>query len=216
MSRVEINIPNTNFKMVFGVDHVTSTFVSIYDTTQDPDEENEDDEYTSPYYVFMVNNLGVCRRVSVSPSQLDFINSLKSRFELAKKRNNFYPNLSTNDVIDIGVTFGIEKDNEEFKKKVFETLDQEITMNTTEVNIEKIQITAIVLSLKNFTNEELAAFNLSITGFGKINKLNKAYSKALNCSFINIDGNPESGLKELLIEASSYEVNRRVKEGIFV
>ena len=56
MSRVEINIPNTNFKMVFGVDHMkvfaTSTFVSIYDTIQDPDKENEDDEYISLYYVF--------------------------------------------------------------------------------------------------------------------------------------------------------------------
>ena len=123
MSRVEINIPNTNFKMVFGVDHVTSTFVSIYDTTQDPDEENEDDEYTSPYYVFMVNNLGVCRRVSVSPSQLDFINSLKSKFELAKKRNNFYLNLSSNDVIDIGVIFGMDRCDKEFNKKVFETLN---------------------------------------------------------------------------------------------
>ena len=38
MSRVEIDIPNTNFKMVFGVDHVTSTFVSIYDITEDPVE----------------------------------------------------------------------------------------------------------------------------------------------------------------------------------
>ena len=127
MSRVEIDILNTNFKMVFGIDHMkiftTSTFVSIYDTTEDPDEENEDDEYTSPYYVFLINNLGVCRRASVSPSQLDFINSLKSKFELAKKRNNFYPNLSPNDIIDIGVIFGMDRYDKEFNKKVFETLN---------------------------------------------------------------------------------------------
>ena len=46
-------------------------------------------------------------------------------------------------------------------------------------------------------------------------RLNKSYNKALNCNFINSQGNPISELKDLLIDASSYEVNRRVKEGIF-
>jgi hypothetical protein len=83
------------------------------------------------------------------------------------------------------------------------------------MNPENMIRSTLVLSLEDFTNSELAALNNSITGFGNVTITNYSYAKALSCDFINKEGTVKSDIKEYLIDAMAFEINKRVAENRF-
>lgn len=73
--------------------------------------------------------------------------------------------------------------------------------------------TVIALSLQNFNNTELAAFNNAIQTFGVVPKENFAYKKSVELNLIKDNGEPFE--IEATRDAAAHEVNRRVADGIF-
>lgn len=115
MSRHEMTIPNTNLQIAFGVDHVTSTFIDVRDTSKDEDSEE--------YRVFSVNNQGVYDANGLTLSQRAFVDRLNSRFEASRKSNNPYPNLGLSDVAEIAEAFGMPQGHQEFLSALGDALD---------------------------------------------------------------------------------------------
>ncbi len=74
-------------------------------------------------------------------------------------------------------------------------------------------VAAFVLALERFDNPTLAALNNAVQGFGNVAKQNRAYGPALEAQLIEEDGKPVE--LEALRDASAFEVNRRVKAGMF-
>lgn len=72
--------------------------------------------------------------------------------------------------------------------------------------------TAIVLALKKFENDELAATNNCLQWLDKMQPQNIAYQKALETQLIRESGYPTFDL-EPMRTALAYEVNRRVAAG---
>lgn len=70
-----------------------------------------------------------------------------------------------------------------------------------------------VLKLKDFDNSALAALNNAIQGFGRLAPSNTAFTKALEAGLIDENGKPVE--LQSLIDASSFEVNRRITAGTF-
>jgi len=99
MSRFELTIPNSTLTVAYGVDHVTSTFVNIRDTSWDEDVHED-------YYVLSVSNMGIEARDDLTDQQRHCVNRFKDRFTLAKKQGNAYPNLAASDILDILHSFG--------------------------------------------------------------------------------------------------------------
>lgn len=73
-------------------------------------------------------------------------------------------------------------------------------------------MTSVMLILKGLSNDELAAGNNAINGFGKMASSNLVFAKFKRLSLIREDGRP---LPDCLGECLSREVNRRVAEGSF-
>ena len=73
----------------------------------------------------------------------------------------------------------------------------------------------LVISLREFKNEEIAALNLALNGFGRVSSYSLAFNKAREFEFINSDGTVASGLKDLLLDALAFEINSRVSAGTF-
>lgn len=115
MSRHEMMIPDSSLKIAFGVDHVTSTFVDIRDTSKDEDSEE--------YYVFSVNNQGVYITNGLTTRQQVFVDELNSRFESSRNRSIPYPNLGLSDVCEIAKAFGMPDGHEEFLSALGDVLD---------------------------------------------------------------------------------------------
>jgi len=81
------------------------------------------------------------------------------------------------------------------------------------LNTETTLIAVAIMALEQFDNFTLGTFNNAIQSFGKIDKNNKSYEKALELSLINEDGMPYD--LEIVKDASAFEVNRRVTENRF-
>lgn len=69
------------------------------------------------------------------------------------------------------------------------------------------------ISLSTFSNEDLAALNLAVHGYGRVDVMNRSYKSALALNMIRVDGTPIE-LEELQ-EACVYEVNQRMQAGTF-
>ena len=72
----------------------------------------------------------------------------------------------------------------------------------------------IVLALKTFSNEELAALHCAVTGFGRVAIVNLGYKKAVEHTLINADGSMRF-LKDEMEMALTHEVTRRMDAGTF-
>lgn len=74
-------------------------------------------------------------------------------------------------------------------------------------------VAVYVLRLQHtYDNLELAILTNFANGFGRVSSGTEAYEKALGLDLIKNDGTPRPGL----LEALTYEVNRRVAAGTFV
>ena len=71
-----------------------------------------------------------------------------------------------------------------------------------------------VLKLKNFSNEELAAFHLALQNSGHISQENCGYQRALEEQLIKENGAPSFDL-DLCQYAAAWEVDRRRSAGTF-
>ena len=78
---------------------------------------------------------------------------------------------------------------------------------------ENILLAVITLSLERISNDALAAANLALTGFGDIPKINRGHDALFEAGLINEDGQPKT---ELLGQALSFEINRRLDAGTWV
>jgi hypothetical protein len=70
-----------------------------------------------------------------------------------------------------------------------------------------------LLTLRQWENDDLAALNLALQGFGVIHKLNRSFGPAYESALIDEVGKPID--KDSLIAAASCEINKRVSEGTF-
>lgn len=77
----------------------------------------------------------------------------------------------------------------------------------------KTVIAVYIMALKGMDNDTLAAANNALNGFGQIMSGNQAYGPMKEAGLILEDGTPEASE---LLDALSFEVNRRVKDGTFV
>jgi hypothetical protein len=73
--------------------------------------------------------------------------------------------------------------------------------------------TAYALRLSSWENLDLASLNNAVQMWGRVDEKNRAFSKALESDFIKPNGSLKAGNE--LKEACAYEVNRRVKEGLW-
>lgn len=103
MSRFELQTEN-GFSVAYGVDHITSTFVNIRDPSKDEDDPD--------YYVVSVSNQGITARDALTDKQQNCVNRFKDRFQFAKAKANYYPNLDAGDVVEILTAFDIQLENE--------------------------------------------------------------------------------------------------------
>ena len=67
------------------------------------------------------------------------------------------------------------------------------------------------MSLRTFSDGELAALNNALTGFGHVPEQNIGYKRAVDGSLLKLSGHPWD--KESLLTALSFEINRRVDAG---
>ncbi len=70
------------------------------------------------------------------------------------------------------------------------------------------------LSIGTMDNAEVAAANNALSGFGRVAKQNMAYEKMLDLSLIDKDGYALN--KEILLDALSFVINRRIATGTFI
>ena len=78
-----------------------------------------------------------------------------------------------------------------------------------------MQAAVIAMALRNFSNDDLAAFNNAIHTFGRVSHYNRSYPSALEANLITVYGTPTFDLAPTR-DAAVFEVNRRVNEGTFV
>lgn len=114
MSRIEHEIPNTPYKLVYGVDSITSVFVDIRDTSKDEDSDD--------YHTLSINNLGVECDNNMPAKGLKLAQEFIERFRYARSTGNPYPNLNEQDVIMIAKCFGMDI-TPDFIMEVYRTLD---------------------------------------------------------------------------------------------
>ena len=88
-------------------------------------------------------------------------------------------------------------------------------MSNETLDPEKTVITVLILSLKKFSNEELAAFNLVLNFLDKIPQINLSYKIAYECRFIDANEVIEKDIKTSLIKATEMEVCTRMEAGTF-
>ena len=124
MSRFEIE--NDRHILAYGVDNVTSVFVQVLDKTIE-DEDNQ--------LVLRIDNLGIVvwenayedlvdeesktAPVVFTDQQNRLIDEIKQRFVYARKRNNHYPNLHADDIVQVAKAFAVDID----ARVVYEALD---------------------------------------------------------------------------------------------
>lgn len=70
---------------------------------------------------------------------------------------------------------------------------------------------AMVLALIDWESADLAAFNCALTGFGVVDKVNRAYGPALRTKLIREDGHPIA--KHEVLAALSAVINQRTVAG---
>lgn len=79
--------------------------------------------------------------------------------------------------------------------------------------MDKQLLAVTVMALERMDNIVLAAANNGLTGFGRLNERNLAYKPFLDASLIREDGVAYD--KETLLDALSFEINRRVENKTF-
>jgi len=87
-------------------------------------------------------------------------------------------------------------------------------MEYTEEENNRTLTIVTVLALGPMDNLVLAAANNALNFTGKIAARNAAFESMYNANLIKDDGSPYD--KESLLDALSYEINRRVDAGTFV
>lgn len=96
MSRFEVNTPAYQF--VYGVDHVTGTFIQVHDNLTDEDDT----------LIVRIDNQGVSRyKDTDTVVQANVLDTLELRFTLARSRNNPYPNLGDDDILQVAKAFDV-------------------------------------------------------------------------------------------------------------
>ncbi len=81
------------------------------------------------------------------------------------------------------------------------------------MNNDNSILVASVITLSRFDNDIITAANNGMNGFGNIGKGNLSYEVMLQVGLINEDGKSKD---DSLLDALSFEVNRRVEAGNFV
>ena len=74
-------------------------------------------------------------------------------------------------------------------------------------------VKTLAITLRQASNEHLAALYNALCGFGTVSPLNSGYKWALECGLIDEAGVPLA--KDVLIDAMSIEVVRRIEAGEF-
>lgn len=67
------------------------------------------------------------------------------------------------------------------------------------------------MGVETLSNNDLAAANNGMTGFGTVNQSNSAYQPLLNQGLIDAAGMPVD--KETLLTALKREINKRINDG---
>lgn len=81
----------------------------------------------------------------------------------------------------------------------------------TEQEIEIKVISVMMISVKQFDNDELCAMNLALHLYGKIDSMNMSYDKALKYHLIHQDGTPYEST--YLKKACAVIINERKDNG---
>ena len=101
-------------EIYYGVDHVTSTFITVLDTSKDED--------SGDYTLFSADNQGV----NCSPNATDKITRLtdeyKKRFQISRDRGNPYPNLHPEDIIKVLIAIDYPV-TDKLKQNIYYNLD---------------------------------------------------------------------------------------------
>jgi hypothetical protein len=102
MSRFDHESACGRYLFSYGVDHATSVFVHVVDTTK-PEEQR---------YVVQADNMGVFSKESLleTPFQVRVVKELVDAFELCRSQGNFYPNIDKERIMLIARSFGVELD----------------------------------------------------------------------------------------------------------
>lgn len=83
----------------------------------------------------------------------------------------------------------------------------------TERDLERKLIIVTAITLRNFSNNEIAALNLAVTGWGRVAPENMAYKKSIKCALIRADGFVHDVWT--MTRACAYEITRRMDAGTF-
>jgi len=80
-------------------------------------------------------------------------------------------------------------------------------------DVERRFVGVVRMALEAFENIELAAFNNAVTGWGRVEKENLAYKRAVDAALIEPSGSVHS--PDLMKRALAGEIRRRVDAGTF-
>ena len=84
----------------------------------------------------------------------------------------------------------------------------------TDAEYERRLIAVTMIAVGNLSNQEIAAFNLAITGFGKVAEGNCSYAPALKAGLIKECGSVLA--LEKTKQATAVIINQRMRDGTFV
>ncbi len=104
MSRIERKTEDGRYTIVFGVDHVTSSFVMVYDHKLTDDLQ----------VVFCADNTGVIfNDEALTSEQNIFAENMNKRFDIARQSGISFPNLAASDIVEVAEVFNfIDKNND--------------------------------------------------------------------------------------------------------
>lgn len=78
--------------------------------------------------------------------------------------------------------------------------------------LKQIMEISVKMSVGNFNNKELAAANVALITWERVDKMNLGYEKLFNHLLINKDGTPKVDL-DILLGYINNEINSRIKNG---
>ena len=84
----------------------------------------------------------------------------------------------------------------------------------TDNELSRVLFAGELVTVKAFPNDELAAMNNAIQLYGHLPPQNIAYQRAIESMLVQKSGAPWD--VEILRKALAYEINRRMKDGMFM
>lgn len=101
-------------EIYYGVDHVTSTFITVLDTSKDEDSRD--------YALFTADNQGINFSSNAPEKVIHLGEEYQKRYQIAREQGNLYPNLHPEDIIKILVAFDYPM-TEQLKQNIYYNLD---------------------------------------------------------------------------------------------